>query len=297
MKMLLALVSVLALSGCAREPTDRSAVRRDTRDVTDVVARVGGQPIGAAEIAARMAAEDLDAGRALDQLVADELLMQEAMRRGLTASAEQRRAVERLMVRAMLRDFEAELTPQSVPDDEVRADFAAHREALQVPERRASWHILVEDTTEAGRARAESILSEVRAARDPRTVYDRYAQPDTTQDGLRIVTEELPLMSQKAAIEKPYKDALFEAESKGPLKELVETSHGWHVIVLTRIVPGQTRTLDDVEEEIRERLSQKKRFEKLAGTVRALEARGLVEYDARGVERLLSMSGLPERAE
>ena len=48
--------------------------------------------------------------------------------------------------------------------------------------------------------------------------------------------------------------------------------------------------------EIRDRLSQKKRFEKLVGTVGSLEAQGLVQYDDAGVERLMSMSGLPTRA-
>ena len=66
--------------------------------------------------------------------------------------------------------------------------------------------------------------------------------------------------------------------------------------MLTRILPAETRELADVEDDIRERLSQEMRFQRVAGTVRELEEQGLVEYDDEGVDRLLSMSGLPTRA-
>lgn len=178
---------------------------------------------------------------------------------------------------------------------EVRADFAEHRDKLQVPERRRSWHILVKDSSEAGRRLAESILREVRRADDPKAVYHRYAGGDGVETELEVSAEELPPMSTKAGIEKPYKDALFGAKSEGPLEEVVGTSYGWHAIMLTEIIPAEKRTVQDVEDEIRKRLSQKKRFEKLVEIVRKLEAEGMVQYDDRGVERLLSMAGLPER--
>jgi parvulin-like peptidyl-prolyl isomerase len=291
------LVFALGLSGCRPEEAYVSAPQQRRRVVKKVVARVGKRPIGASDVAARMSSKDLDAETALAQLIDEELLVQEAIRRGITEDAEAQRNAERLMVRAMLHDFEKDLTPESIPMDEVRADFAAHQEQFQVPERRRSWHILVKDTGEAGRALAESILAEVRQADDPKAVYARYAGARGAQSTPEVTAEELPAITVKAEIEKPYKDALFAAKSKGPLKNVVRTSYGWHVIVLTEIVPGESHTLRDVEDEIRTRLSQKKRFEKLAETVRALEAEGLVQYDDQGVQRLLSMPGLPEHAE
>lgn len=56
-------------------------------------------------------------------------------------------------------------------------------------------------------------------------------------------------------------------------------------------------TIDEAEKDIRSRLSQEKRLRKVVEIVQRLEAQGLVHYDKRGVERLLSMSGLPERGE
>jgi parvulin-like peptidyl-prolyl isomerase len=233
---------------------------------------------------------------ALESLIDERLLLDEARRRGIVESAEDARAAERVMVRAMLRDFEAALTPASIPMGEVRADFEEHREKLQVPEQRASWHILVEDTTASGRERAAAILGEVREAEEPKAVFRRYAARQAeAETGLKA--EELPPLPRNAGLEKPYEDALFAAKTTGPIKKVIETSYGWHVVTVTEIIPAQTRTLEDVEDEIRRRLSQKKRFEKVASTVRALEAQGLVQYDDDGVDRLLSMAGLPSRGE
>lgn len=286
---------MLGLVACDAEPAQTEVVRRDSPAVARVVATVGGRPIGASEVVARMRRDALDADAALEALIEEELLVQEAERLGLTESPDAERTVERKAVRAMLADFERELTPESMSPEEVRADFELHREKLQVPERRRSWHILVKDTGDAGRAMAEAILAEIERAEDPKRVYARYAEGGSAEPGVDVAAEELPLMTDKAGIEKPYKDAVFGAKALGPLKKPVATSYGWHAIVVTEIAPGERRTLDDVEDEIRGRLSQKKRFEKLVTTVQGLEAEGLVRYEEPNVDRLLSMPGLPER--
>jgi len=286
-----------ALLGCDRDTGPSRAAKREARPVADVVARVGGRSIGGAEVEARMAADGISAEAAVRELIDEELLVQEAERLGFIEGRDDERTIERLMVRKMLHDLEEESTPASISDEEVREDYALHLEKFQVPERRASWHILVKDPSEEGRALAESILRELRRADDPRTVYELYADGGPEGTELEVRAEELPAIAMKAGIEKPYKDALFAAKSEGPLKKVVKTSYGWHAIVLTEIQPGELRSADDVADETRERLSQQKRFETLVEIVRNLEAEGLVQYDEQGVERLLSTPGLPERSE
>ena len=122
-------------------------------------------------------------------------------------------------------------------------------------------------------------------------------ETDSAYGGFAEVKGQLRFEADELVVEFQVKDAIFGAKSIGPLGKVVRTTYGWHVIVLTEIIPGQRRTMRDVEDEIRARLSQKKRFEKLVETVSALEAEGLVEYDDRGVGRLMSMSGLPKRTQ
>lgn len=291
------LVGTLTLLACGREKASETVAVRDAPVVTNVVARVGERSIGASDVAARMTAENLDAKEALDRLIEEELLAQEATRVGILEDPEEERAVERVMVRTMLRDLERDVTPASISKEDVRSDFEAQREKLQVPERRTSWHILVKDSSQEGKRLAESIRAEVLAADDPKAVFRRYASGGDAEPSLEVIAEDLPPIAPRAGIEQAYKDALFAAKSTGPLGSLVETSYGWHVIVLTEILPGERKTLLDVEDEIRERLSQKQRFERLVKIIRAREADGLVEYDHEGVVRLRTMPGLPTRTE
>jgi peptidyl-prolyl cis-trans isomerase C len=286
-----------AFVGCTADFQESQIDQRDIPVVADVVARIGGHSIGASEVESRMATEEVSAEAALEHLIDEALLIQEAERFGFAEDRDGERSVERLMVRTMLHDLEKDNTPESISEEEVGEAYALHAKKFQVPERRRSWHILVEEQGEAGKALAESILRELRQADDPRTVYDHYSDGGPGGLNLDVKAEDLPAITIQGNFKKAYKIALFAAESKGPLKKAVKTSYGWHAIVVAEILPGSVRTIDDAEEEIRELLSQKKRFAELVTIVQGLEAQGLVQYDDQGVERLLSMPGLPERAE
>lgn len=179
----------LGIAGCRRDVRESVSGLPQTGTVAGVVARVGNQPILASELEARMSADGIGAEEALQALVNEELLVQEATRKGYTTDQADERAIERLMVRAMLHDIEREITPESIPEGEVRQDFTEHADKLRSPE------------------------------------------------------------------------------------------------------------VQDLDEEIRERLAQKKRFERVTSIVERLQAQGLVTYNDPAVKRVLSMAGLPQRAE
>ncbi len=283
--------------GCEGPTKDALSARVQTAAVAEVVATVGGRAIGAEDVRERMMLDGVGATDALDALVEEELLLQEAQRAGLSEDPEAMRSVDRTMVRALLHDLERKNAPEEISKQEVRADFERNREQFQVLERRGSWHVLVKADTLEAREIAAAILTEVRQAEDSRAVFERYATGAADDIELSVVVEELPPITIKADIEKPYKDELFAAKSPGPLREPVRTSYGWHAIVLTEIQPGEVRTLADVEDEIRDRLSQRRRFEKLVELVKRLETEGRVVYDQAVVDRLMSARELPKRAE
>ena len=289
-------VGAATLAGCQPEVDQATAGQVDTRRVANLVARVGGVSIGAAEVEGLMQVEDLSAEAALQQLIDEELLAQEAARLGFTVEPEAERGIERMMVRAMLHDMEEEHTPELVSDEELRDDYARFEDRFRIPERRRSWHILVKDSGEEAQALAGSILQELHRADDPRTVFERYEQGAAEGTELKVLAEDLPAVTDKASLQKPYRNAIFAAKTEGPLKDLVQTSYGWHAIVVAEILPAEQRSMAEVEEETRVRISQAKRAATLVQTVQSLKAEGLVSYDERGVERLLSMERLPERA-
>ncbi len=297
MRIVFVMFGAAAFVGCTADSQESQIDQRDIPVVADVVARVGGQSIGASEVESRMAAEEVSAEAALEHLIDEALLIQEAERFGFAEDRDGERSVERLMVRTMLHDLEQDNTPESISEEEVGEAYALHAKKFQVPERRRSWHILVEDQSEAAEALAKSILAELQRADDPRAVYDRYAKGGPESLTLDVKAEDLPAISKNASIKKPYTKALFAADAEGPLDEAVNTSYGWHAIVLAEILPEEVRAIDEAEGEVRTLLSEQKRIAKLVTIVQGLEAQGLVHYDEQGVARLLSMPGLPERAE
>jgi len=295
--IVIALLGVAALVGCKRDSGASQTEHRHDRVAGDIVARVGERSISALEIEDRMAAGEVSAEAALDQMIDEALLVREAERLGFTEDRQDERSIDRLMVRTMLHDLEEESTPESVSEEELQEAYALHASSFVTPERRRSWHILVEEQSEAAETLAESIVRELRQATNPRTVYERYAEGGLEGLALQVRAEDLPAITEMAQMKKPYKDAVFAAESEGPLKKAVKTSYGWHAIVVAEILPEKVRTIDEVEGEIRKQLSQTKRLAKVVTIVQALEAQGLVHYDERGVDQLLSMPGLPERAQ
>lgn len=298
MRIVIAIVlGAVTPTGCERDPVPEQTGQGGASFVAEVVAHVGGRAIGLSEVEALMEAQELDAETALQQRVDQELLAQEAERLGFAVAPDGERMVERLMVRTMLHDLEEENSPESITKEELSEDYAFYIDKFRIPELRRSWHILVKDSGEEAESLAKSILREVRQAKDPRTLFDRYVDGGPEGTELEVTAEDLPAIPKSAGLEKPYKDALFNAESEGPLNEVVETSYGWHAIVVAEIVPAEQRSLEDVEEESRDRLSQAKRVLKLVRIVQALQAEGLVEYNVEVVDRLLSMPGLPQRAE
>jgi parvulin-like peptidyl-prolyl isomerase len=291
------MLGAVILAGCERDSDYDFASQAASGEVARPVARVGGRSIGSAEVEDLAAAEAIDIEDALQRLIDQELLAQEAERLGFTVDRDGERTIERLMVRAMLHEMEKENTPESISEKELREDYAVYEDKFRIPERRRTWHILVKDKGDEAEALAASILRELQRAQDPHTVFERYADGAPQGIELEVLAEELPPVTEKAGLEKSYKDAIFAAKSTGPLKSLVETSYGWHAIVVAEILPAEQLSMSDVEEASRLRISQGKRTAMLVKTVQALKAEGLIRYDEGGVERLLSRSGLPKRAD
>lgn len=291
------MLGAVTLAGCERDADHQLTRKGVSGDVARPIARVGSRSIGAAEVEALAGAEAIDPEAALQQLIDEALLAQEAERLGFTVEREGERKIERLMVRSMLHDMERENMPESISEEELREDYALYEDKFRIPERRRTWHILVKDKGDDAEALAASILRELQRAKDPHTVLERYADGAPEGVDLEVLAEELPPITKQAGLEKPYKDAIFSAESEGPLKKLVETSYGWHAIVIAEILPAERLSMAEVEEASRFRISQGKRAAMLVRTVQALTAEGLAQYDEKGVERLLSTTGLPQRAD
>jgi len=96
----------------------------------------------------------------LDELIDVELLAGEARRRGLDRDPEVRARIDQVLRELVLLDLRESLPgPEAIPEAEVRAYYAKHREDFSVPERRRLSVIVL-----GSRDEAERVLGAARAA-------------------------------------------------------------------------------------------------------------------------------------
>jgi peptidyl-prolyl cis-trans isomerase C len=288
----------------------------------DVIATVNGRPIPlrhAVLIAERLmgqgpATPEVKANAyraAMEQLIARELLFQEAVARRI---APDDRAVERAhdqirgrykteeewqnflklqgldpqgfktelrtrhTVEAMLKS-EAARVPADVPESEIKAFYEANPSQFQVGEQLKASHLLVRPAAPgdaaakaAARAKTEKALARVQKGGEDFAAVAREVSEDPSSAPQGGL---LPPFA-KGAMVPPFEKAAF-ALKPGELSQVVESDFGYHVIKLHERLPPVSQTLDEARDSIREHLVMVKRQSAINALLAGLRARGRVE--------------------
>jgi peptidyl-prolyl cis-trans isomerase C len=243
-----------------------------------VVARVGGQPIRADDVARIAAAQGVDVVRARDIAVHDALLAREAAARGLTESPDARLSWDGELARRVLRRVIEEA--RVLPPTPAELDAAAARRWLEVdrPEGFRTVHAVVRyeaKDDDAKKARARAVAEAIRAAAlpvseraatlpliegapqptartapgadpDPLSGAFRLAVSAVPADGFQVVAEPLPAVSATGRLLAPgdgrldpdFSRAAAALPARGALSPIVETAFGLHVILLLERTPA-----------------------------------------------------------
>jgi len=160
-----------------------------------------------------------------------------------------------------VEDLAAQVT---VSPDQVRAFYENNMKRWGQAERRRASHILITagpagsapDKAQA-RKLAESVLAKVRSkpADFDRLVKEYSKDPGSAQKG-----GDLGWFGRGMMV-KPFEDAVFSMKD-GETSGLVESDFGFHIIRVTGVEPGHTKSLDDVkgqiEGELRQQAAQKR---------------------------------------
>jgi peptidyl-prolyl cis-trans isomerase C len=219
----------------------------------------------------------------LDHLVQFELLVQEAERRGYRDRAEVQDARKQALVSELMREeIDAQLSPEDVTDDEVRAYFEAHPEEFDQPEQIRASHVLSSD-----RSRAMRILAEVKAtpgdiAGFRRIAIERSEDPETRSRGGDLRFFSRPPEGEDVGDWRGPPPAVARAafgltENGKVFDDVVESPQGFHVIARTAHRPAMRRTLDEVARVIRHRLYRDRRDAAIAALLDRLRTEARVE--------------------
>jgi hypothetical protein len=167
----LGLVSLFAISGCQHkaapsheklEIAPKPAQGLTQEQAAQVLARVGDKSITLGDYAAAL--ERMDRferlryqsperrKQLLDEIIAVELLADEAKRRGLDREPETQLRLDQALRDEVLRQLRSSApTPEMLPEPEVRGYYDAHRDEFSEPERRRAAEIVVAQASEARR--------------------------------------------------------------------------------------------------------------------------------------------------
>lgn len=148
------------------------------------------------------------------------------------------------------REALAEQTP--VTQEEARSVYDKNANSYVLPEERRASHILIqspkdapEAAQKAAKAKIEAILQQVR--KNPgdfaKLAKDRSEDPGSAAKG-----GDLGFFPREAMV-KPFEDAAFSLK-QDQISDIVQSDFGYHIIHLTGIKPGKTRSFEDVRDSI-----------------------------------------------
>jgi peptidyl-prolyl cis-trans isomerase C len=279
---LIALALLAGAGGCGgtrRAPESQHAAIVAVSS-SPVVAVVNGAPLPGSDLVLQMRSGQ-QADEALRALVREELLVQEAARRGLDRDPRvidmQRRAMVELLVR---RQFHDELGLQQIPRRLVEQAYQKNRSHFQRPEAVEVSHFLAlakpKDSPEKREA-ARRLAERVRALATARALtpdeFLALEKPIKTEAGAiptRFETLTTPLRGYTVDA---FADAAFALARPGAVSPVVPTRFGYHVIYLRKRIPGVDIPLERAEAEIRGRILEEARTQLLMEFTDSLEKR------------------------
>jgi len=192
-----------------------------------------------------------------EQLIAREVLIQDATRRGLAKTPEVQTeldlARQDVIYRAFVNDF---IRTHPIPDAQLKAEYEKLKASRGDKEYKAR-HVLVEKEEDA-----KAIIAELKKGRKFEELAKQSKDPGSKDKGGELD------WNSPAGYVKPFSDALVKLE-KGKYTEVpVQTQFGWHVIQLDDVRPAKFPTFEEVKPQLTERL-QEQQFSKMVTDLRA----------------------------
>ncbi len=197
-----------------------------------------------------------------EEVIAREIFMQEAQKRGLDTSDEYKSQIElarqTILIRELFADFQK---TNAVTDADVKAEYDKFVAANGGKEYRAR-HILVET-----KEQAEAILASLKKGGK----FEDIAKKQSKDPGSGANGGDLDWAAAGNYV-KEFSDAMV-ALSKGQVSAPVQSQFGFHIIRLDDVREAQLPSLEDVKPQIAQQLQQ----QRLAAFQQEMRAKAKVE--------------------
>ncbi|WP_269632738.1 SurA N-terminal domain-containing protein [Pelomonas sp. BJYL3] len=188
------------------------------------------------------------------------------------ANASKFQLPEVAQIEYVVLDAEALKAGVTVAEKDLKDYYEQNLNRYTVAEERRASHILIKADKAApeaekakARARAEELLAQVQKA--PASFAD-VARKNSQDEGSAVRGGDLDFFPRKNGMVEPFAAAAY-ALKVGEISKVVETEFGFHIIQLTAVRGGDTKSFDsvraEIENEVRKQLAQK-RYAELAET-------------------------------
>lgn len=163
---------------------------------------------------------------------------------------------ERARIEYLVLSLDAVAKNEPVSDEAVTAYFSEHQEEFGQPEERKASHILVsiaadatDDEKQAARKKAEDLLEQVKQSPEQ---FAEIAKQSSDDPGSAMRGGDLGFFGRGVMV-KAFEDKIFSMQLD-EISDIVETDFGLHVIKLTAIKEEKHPSLDEVREQIENKL-------------------------------------------
>jgi peptidyl-prolyl cis-trans isomerase C len=230
------------------------------------VAIVNGKPVPTARVdmlkaqlakSGRPVGAEMD-GQLKDEVIAREIFMQEAQKRGLDATDDFKQQMElarqTLLIRELFADYQK---ANPVTDAEIKAEYDKFAAANSGKEYHAR-HILVENE-----AQAKAIIAQLKKG----AKFEDLAKKESKDPGSGANGGDLDWANAGSYVPE-FSAALVKLKKGETTATPVKTQFGWHVIRLDDVRDAQLPKLEDVKPQIAQEL-QKQKLAKFQEDLRA----------------------------
>lgn len=182
-----------------------------------------------------------------ENLIAEEIVAQEAIKSGLDKSSDVITQIELARQAILVRAYQAEYIKNNAVGDEVlRREYEDVKSQMGDKEYKAR-HILVETEKEA---------KDIIAALKKGGSFDKLAKEKSIDTGSKSNGGELGWSSAGAYV-KPFADALQNLKKGNTTDQPVQTSFGWHVVRLEDVRAAVAPPFEEVKMNMQQRVLQR----------------------------------------
>lgn len=200
---------------------------------------------------------------------------------------EQFKTTEQIDVEYIVLDLPALERTITLPEQDVKTYYEQNQSRYSGKnERRASHILITADTPEAGRAKAQEILAQLRQnpARFAELARQHSKDPGSAAQGGDLGFFEHKVMT------KPFADAVF-AMQEGQISDVVASDFGFHIIQLTGIRNSQNQSFEAARPQILAELRRQQASQLMAAKAEELREETFKRVD--DLQAVASKLGLP----